>query len=108
LALGHSCVAVAGSPFLLTNVGTNQTLIGLTGTGTVTDGTLNRWSLVFSTQLAQSAGSIQTATAPGGPGIGPTTWSATLTLAPEPGTLAMFVLAGVGLIGVGRKKFTKR
>jgi hypothetical protein len=108
LAAGHSCVAVSGSPFLLTNIGGGQTLIGLTGVGTVTDGTLNTWRLVFSTQLAQSAGSIQAATAPGGAGIGPTTWSGTLTLAPEPGTLAMFVLAGVGLIGIGRKKHGNR
>ncbi len=108
LAVGHSCVAVAGSPFLLTNVGGGQTLIGLTGVGTVTDGTLNDWSLVFSTQLAESAGSIQTATIPGGAGIGPTTFSATLSLAPEPGTVSMFLLAGVGLIGFGRKRFAKR
>jgi hypothetical protein len=40
------------------------------------------------------------------------TYSAALTVTapgvPEPGTVSMFLLAGVGLIGIGRKKFTKR
>jgi hypothetical protein len=107
LAVNHSCVATATSPFLLTNNGSG-TAITITAQGTVADGATNFWSLFFTTQLLQSAGAIQTATVPGGPGIGPTTYSGTLSLAPEPGTVSMFLLAGAGLIGIGRKRFVKR
>jgi len=63
---GQSCVAFAGSPFLFTNLG-DHTAISLQAVGTVSDGdSISNWSGVFTTQLNQTAASIQTTLLLGG------------------------------------------
>lgn len=98
-----------GGPFILTYIDATDTAIALRAFGTVTDGaTTYAWSGSFTTQLSDSA--IDIATIEGTGGSISSTHSATFTLAavPEPGTISMFLLAGVGLIGIGRKRFAKR
>jgi hypothetical protein len=105
LTSNQSCIVSAGSPFLLTNNGTG-TAITLTANGTVLDGTTANWSLFFTTQLSQSALAIQDLILGIGEtagGIGVTTYSGELTVTPEPGTVSMFLIGGVALLGIGRR-----
>ena len=108
LASGHSCVIFAGSPFLLFSNGATTT-VSLVALGTVTDtgnSSTAPYIATFSTNsnsdTAQIAENIDTG------GSATNTYAATLIVGtPEPGTVSMFLLGGVALIGIGRKRFGK-
>jgi hypothetical protein len=106
----QSCVVVSGSPFLLTWDGTNATSVTLTANGTVVDGGVTSdWTLAFTTQVLESAATIQ-ATINGGNTVPLQTYSASLSTAsavPEPGTATMLLFGGVALLGIGRLRFRK-
>jgi len=108
----QSCVVTPGSPFLLISAGPgNGTTIKLNAVGTITDGGVtNTWSILFTTQLPGDPDSIEDTILgdDGSPASSiSSTYSATLTIAPEPGTVSMFLLGGIALIGIGRKRFGK-
>jgi hypothetical protein len=118
LALNHSCVVAANSPFLLTE-DSGGTLVSLVLAGaTVTDtgnGGTSFYTANFSTQDNRTTAQIANTIDPTSSGC-PTcqgssitdTYSATLTVGtPEPATLAGLG-AGLVLIGLGRKRFGKR
>jgi len=110
LASGHSCIISAGSPFLLVSNGATTT-VNLVALGTVTDtgnSSTAPYIGTFSTNSNSDTAAIAaTIDTPGGSETN--TYSATLIVGtPEPATISMFLLAGVGLIGIGRKRFVKR
>jgi hypothetical protein len=108
LTSGHSCIIVAGSPFLLTSNGATTT-VGLVALGTVTDtgdASTSLYKGLFTTQSGSSTDQIAANILAGG--SQQNTYSATLIVgAPEPGTVSMFLLGGIALIGIGRKRFGK-
>jgi len=110
LASGHSCVTIAGSPFLLISQGTS-TAISLTTLGVLTDtgnASTSPYSGLFTTQLALNTAAIAAIIDAGGSITN--TYSATLTTGPtvpEPATAALFGL-GIVLLGFGRKAYGKR
>jgi hypothetical protein len=64
---GQTCVVFAGSPFLLVNLGSGDTLVALTAFGTILDGGfISNWSGSFTTQLTETPGAIQAAELGGG------------------------------------------
>jgi hypothetical protein len=119
-SLPNECIVTAGSPFDLLN-NANGVAVTLSTVGTIVDGGVTSvWNAIFTTQLSSipQFGGIATdeqvqdvilgdGVAAGS--IGPTSWSATLTVTPipEPGTVTMFLLSGIALIGIGRKRFGK-
>jgi PEP-CTERM motif len=115
--IGDSCIVVPGSPFELTNT-TGGVEVGFTTLGTIVDGgVMSNWVGLFTTQVSmigarETAAEVQSLILAGG-SIS-STYSATLTVngtsssVPEPSTASMLILAGVGLIGIGRKRFVKR
>lgn len=112
LALGHSCITAIGSPFLLISQGAT-TAVSLIANGVVTDtgdASTSNYQGIFTTQLTVTTAQIA-ATLDGGGSVN-TTYSATLSVeaptgTPEPGTISMFLLGGVALAGLGRKRFGK-
>lgn len=112
LALGRSCITAVGSPFLLTSDGAT-TSVSWTANGVVTDtgdASTSNYQGLFTSQLM--ATTAQIAATIDGDGSINTTYSATLTLeapagAAEPGTISMFLLSGVALAGIGRKRLAK-
>ncbi len=107
--VGDSCIVTAGSPFELKNT-SGGVEVDLTTLGSITDGgVLSHWQGLFTTQVANTtAAAIQTAILGGGSISSTYSAALTVTPVPEPGTVSMLLLAGVGLIGVGRKRFAKR
>jgi hypothetical protein len=105
ITVGETCVVVAGSPILLTDLG-GQTEVGLAASGTVTDTVTSAlWYGSFSTQLNLSPGTVQSilcgtsATCTGaGTGSITSTYSGQFSLVPEP---ASFTLIGTGLLSLG-------
>jgi hypothetical protein len=95
---GQTCVAVAGSQFILTNLAPGDTGVSLTAFGTVLDGgTTSYWSGSFTTQLTTTPGAIQTTILNGGSVESAQSGQFTLTTVPEPASLG---LIGAGLIGL--------
>jgi hypothetical protein len=95
---GQTCVAVAGSPFILTNLGSGDTGVSLTAFGTILDGgTTSNWSGSFTTQLNMTPGAIQTDILGGGSVTSTHSAQFLVTTVPEPASLAMI---GAGLIGL--------
>ena len=93
---GQTCVAVAGSPFLLTNLGSGDTGISLTAFGTILDaGTSSAWSGSFTTQLNLTPGAIQTIIGQGGFVTSTQSAQFQVSTVPEP---ASFAMIGAGLI----------
>jgi len=108
LAIGQSCSVVAGSPFILTNVGNGNTAISLGAFGTIADGGVTSgWSGAFTTQLNLSASAIQTTELGGGSIASTHSGQFSVSAVPEPGTVSMFLLGGLTLLGIGRKRFRK-
>jgi hypothetical protein len=99
LGIGQSCSEAAGSPFVLTSLGSN-TIVSFTAFGTVEDaGVTSFWSGTFSTQVNKNALTIQSLLASGG-SVG-STYSGQFDVAvPEPSTVSM-LMAGVALLGAG-------
>jgi len=116
-----TCSVSNTSPFTLTYLGGNVTLIGLLVGGQITDptaaGGISNWSGGFSTQVTGTptsiyntiCGSLSTPTncTPGG--TINNTYSATFTVSvvPEPGTIGM-MLIGATLIGLSGKRKSKK
>jgi hypothetical protein len=109
LASGLSCITFAGSPFLLISQG-GSTAISLIALGVATDtgnGSTSNYQGLFTTQVPVTTAQIAAAIDAGG--SIQNTYSATLIVGtPEPGTISMFLLGGVALLGIGRKRFGKR
>lgn len=115
-----SCSVIAGSPFTLTPNG-NGTTVTLAASGIARDTTgQTPWGGSYTTQFAGiTPAQLQSAILGGTPiagvcvaGACTSTYSGSfnLTIAPtvpEPGTVSLFLLAGVALIGIGRKRFNK-
>jgi hypothetical protein len=109
LAVGASCSVAVGSPFILTNVGNGNTAVSLGAFGTVTNGgVVSNWGGAFTTQLNMTAAAIQTTELGGGSIASTESGQFTVTPIPEPGTISMFLLGGVALMGIGRRRFSKK
>jgi hypothetical protein len=94
---GQTCVAVAGSPFLLTNLGSGDTAVSLTAYGTILDGgTTSYWSGSFTTQLTAAPGTVETVILASGSITSTQSAQFVVTTVPEPASLG---LIGAGLIG---------
>jgi hypothetical protein len=95
---GQTCVAVAGSPFLLTNLGSGDTAVSLTAYGTILDGgTTSYWSGSFTTQLTTTPGTVETVILAGGSVTSTQSAQFLVSTVPEPASLG---LIGAGLIGL--------
>lgn len=115
--IGDSCIVAPGSPFELKNT-SGGVEVDFTTLGTIMDGgVISDWSALFTTQVSaigarETTAEVQSMILGGGSISG--TYSAALTVngpansVPEPGTASMLILAGAGLIGIGRKRFVKR
>ena len=100
LAIGASCSVFAGSPFLLTNLGGGTTAIGLTATGTVTDGGVTTsWTGAFTTQLNLYAATIQMDINNGDTISSTHSGQFVVSSVPEPNTVTMLFLGGLALMG---------
>ena len=65
LSLGESCSIIAGSPLMLTDLG-SSTIVSLSATGTVADVSSSNWFGAFSTQVNMTAAQIQSTILSGG------------------------------------------
>ena len=107
-ALNPVCSVAAGSPFILTFISANVTAIGLGANGTVTDGGVtSNWFGSFTTQLNLSGTAIQSTELAGGSIASAHSGQFSVSAVPEPGTVSMFLLGGLTLLGIGRKRFRK-
>jgi hypothetical protein len=108
LLMGQSCSIAAGSPFILTDMG-SFTSIGLSAGGTVTDGGTSDWSGLFTTQVNETALQIQTSIL-AGESVASTqsgqfsVQDGTLTTAPEPSSLLLLVFGLCSSAGLIRRK----
>jgi hypothetical protein len=100
-----TCSAVANSPFILSNAGSGNTGISLKAFGTITDnGVTSNWNGSFTTQLTQTAVSIQS-TEVGGGSIGSAQsaqFTATVAGVPEPSSIFLGSL-GIVMLLVGAR-----
>jgi hypothetical protein len=108
IGVGQSCSVFTGSPFILTNVGGGNTAVGLQANGTITDAAVtSNWFGSFTTQLTQSAGSIQTTELGGGSIASAQSSQFTVNVQGVPEPSAVF-LSSIGilmlLVGVGFRK----
>jgi len=96
---GGTCVAAAGSPFVLENLGGGNTAVALTAFGTVLDGGVtSTWSGSFSTQLNMTPAEIQSTIFGGGSITSTYAAQFAVTAVPEPAT---FFMIGIGLAALG-------
>ena len=108
LAIGASCSVAPGSPFVLTNLGGNNSSIALAARGNITDaGKVSSWGGAFSTQVTLDPSVIQSIIL--AQGSVSSTYSAQFAVSvipdvPEPVALSLFV---VGLFGIATiRRFT--
>jgi hypothetical protein len=107
-AAGQTCSVAAGSPFILTYLTATTTGVSLGAFGTITDGGVtSSWIGSFTTQLNSYTGAIQTTELGGGSIASTQSGNFTVSSVPEPGTVSMFLLSGIALIGFGRKRLGK-
>jgi len=103
---GQSCIAVAGSPFLLTSDGAGDTNVTLELFGTVTDGTLTTafTGSLETTVPDETPAQVQAIEQANGSITTGQTGSLRLVTTPEP---ASFIMLGSGMIALSliRKKF---
>jgi len=108
LSFGQSCSIVAGSPFVLTDLG-STTIIGFSAGGTITDGGTSDWSGAFSTQTTGTALQIQNAILGGGTVTSTqsgqfSVQDVTLIPAPEPSSLLLLAFGLCSSAGLIRRK----
>lgn len=107
LLLGQSCSVIAGSPFLLTNLG-SSTIISFSAGGTITDGGISNWSGAFSTQVNATAFQIQNTILSGGSVT--STQSGQFSVqdvtrsVPEPSSLLLLAFGLCSSVGIIRRK----
>jgi hypothetical protein len=98
---GINCSVAAGSPFILSNAGPGNTGVALKAFGTITDnGVTSNWNGSFTTQLTQTAVSIQSTELTGG-SIGSSQsaqFTATVAGVPEPSSVFLGSLGIVMLL----------
>jgi len=102
---GQTCVVFAGSPFILTNLG-SDTGVSLTAFGTVTDGAaVSEWEGSFTTQLNMTPGAIQTTESGGGSIQSTQSGQFNVSQNPEPASWIMMAggLTALALIAKRRK-----
>ena len=100
LANGASCVAVAGSPIILTRIG-NNTSVTLSAFGVARDTTPipSNFSGLFTTQIANATpGQIQSIITSGGSVTSSFSGEFAVVPIPEPGTVSMLLLGGALLV----------
>lgn len=108
-AVGQTCTPPnpGGSPFTFTNnppPATPQSSAQWDFSGITSDG-LSSWNAIFTAQFNKPFQTVLAAFGPGGSGSVTNTYSATVTvsLIPEPGTIALFA-GGLALVAIGRRK----
>lgn len=107
-AINPVCSVAPGSPFILTFISANVTEIGLGANGTVTDGGVtSTWFGSFTTQLNLSGTSIQNTELNGGSISSTQSAQFTVSTVPEPGTVSMFLLGSLALLGFSRLRIRK-
>jgi hypothetical protein len=102
---GINCSVAAGSPFILSNAGPGNTGVALKAFGTITDnGVTSNWNGSFTTQLTQSAVSIQNTETTGGSIGSSQSAQFTVTVAgvPEPSSIFLGSL-GIVMLLVGTR-----
>jgi hypothetical protein len=101
LAVGASCSALVGSPFILTNEGGTTTLVSLPANGQVTDNggaSWSSWSGAFSAVISnETASQIQGIIGANGSVTSTQGGNFTASVVPEP---ASMTLLGAGLIAI--------
>jgi hypothetical protein len=103
LSVGQSCSVIAGSPFVLTDLG-SSTLLGFAAGGTVTDGGISDWSGVFSTQVNETALQIQNTILGGGSVTSTQSGQFTVQSVPEPSSLLLLAFGLCSSVGLVRRK----
>jgi len=102
---GQTCVVFNGSPFLLTNLG-SDTGVSLTAFGTVTDGlVVTEWAGSFTTQLNLTPGAIQTTENGGGSIL--STESGQFNVTPEPASWTMMAGGLIALAMAAKRRQTR-
>jgi hypothetical protein len=103
LLLGESCSVSAGSPFLLTNLG-SSTVVSLSAGGTVEDVGSSKWFGAFSTQVNMTAAQIQSAILSGGSVTSTQSGQFAVQGVSEPASLLLLTVGLGSIAGVIRRK----
>lgn len=106
LPLFGTCSVIAGSPFVLTNLGAT-TEIALSATGTIfdTDGTQSNWFGAFTTQLIGSPAAVQNTFATTGSIESAQSGQFEVDVIPEPASMTMI---GAGLIAIAMARMRRK
>lgn len=103
LTVGQSCSISAGSPFVLTDLG-SSTLVGFSAGGTVSDGGISDWSGAFSTQVNATALQIQNTILAGGSVTSTQSGQFSVQSVPEPSSLLLLAFGLCSSVGLVRRK----